>query len=77
MIGKHRDDVWKAHQRLHRGIPRPAVDLREVCFLHGLLIVGDPLVRFDDLQRESAGLKDQRQKRIRIQCNRAEKVLEV
>ena len=77
MIGEHCYDVWKARQRLHRGIPRPAVDLREVSFLHGILIVGDPLIRFDDLLRESTGLKDQRQKRIRIQCNRAEKVLEV
>jgi hypothetical protein len=77
MIGEHCYDVWKARQRLHRGIPRPAVDLREVSFLHGILIVGDPLIRFDDLLRESTGLKDQRQKRIRIQGNRAEKVLEV
>jgi hypothetical protein len=58
MVGEHCYDVWKARQRLHRGIPRPAVDLREVSLPHGALIVGDPSVRLDDLKRESTGLKD-------------------
>jgi hypothetical protein len=43
MVGEHCYDVWKARQRL------PAVDLREVSLLHGVLIVSDPSVCLDDL----------------------------
>src|SRR5262245_55683835 len=65
----HTDHVWKARERLDRRIPIHCVNFGEIAAPNRYRIKSDPALSFDNLNRESAGRKDQRKQRVRIQRN--------
>jgi hypothetical protein len=77
MIGKHLNDVGKTRQRLHRRVPRHAVDPRKVALLCRISVVDKPTVGLDDLQRERGCRQNQREQRIRIERNRGQQIFEI
>jgi hypothetical protein len=74
MVGKHADHVWKARERLDGRIPIHCVHLGKIAAPNGYGIKSDPAFSFDNLNRESAGRKDQRKQRVRIQRDGLEQI---
>jgi hypothetical protein len=77
VIGKHLNDVGKTRQRLHRGVPRHAVDARKITLLCRIRVVDEPSIGLDDLERECARRQNQREQRVRIERNWAQQIFEV
>jgi hypothetical protein len=74
MVGKVADHVRKAHERLDGRIPVHCVRLGKIAAANGYWIKGDPPLRFDNLNRKSAGRKDQRKQRVGIQRDGFEQI---
>jgi hypothetical protein len=74
MVSKLADHVREARERLDGRIPIHCVHFGKIAAPNGYGIKGDPPFRFDNLNRESSGRKDQRKQRIWIQRNGFEQI---
>jgi len=77
MISKLADHVRKTRERLDGRIPIHCVHLGKISTPNGYRIKGNPTLSFDNLNRESAGRKDQRKQRVRIERNGFEQIRQV
>ena len=77
-VGAHRlDDVRKARERLHRGIPILVVDAGIIVLGDQRLVLVEPALRLDDLHRIGARRQHLREQGVGIERDRGQQLLEL